>query len=339
MKRNLSSFGWMLSVIAICVLLVGCSVEDPPHRLFKHIIAYYPNQDVTAEVIALLDLNDAGLYTGCLSDLGVTVPDLLLCHDYYLVKSVEDLYAMSKDSCQSRSVVKEIDSIKALVKQMKTKDYPDLGLTEEMLTTCFLDGELFTIRDTLRSIQARAFKEDVSDGIKFIYEWEKKASWGFAELGISPDSLEALVVNFKLAPAYAAIKKARMAGEKVDSLGLRQQTEICKSIFCKFQGLEYWHFSYTFRELAGMRPAEATVWIAKMKLIEDFLEREHLKLVEKVNEFHAFEWVGIIRTPTPRHWRGDDPIAVFRRLQSGSGWSMDHFLPPEEFKMWERKWS
>lgn len=283
-----------------------------------------------------------GKYRGCLAELHISDDTLRSWHDYYLICQIEELYAMSHDSCEVRSVASEVNSIRPLAKRLLTADFPRIGaieIDEKELTYCYNEGELFTARAILKSIGT--FK-NVSAGVRRILELESKGSWTLADIPISLDSLNAIEANAVLEEATAL----KLAAINHSQDGRPDLTEKVLSELEK-----------ETREVGKNYDRPNSVWTNKFNDFKVFLAET--KLMEKAWEAKAMQRLRVLRTATPgspevtqevvvdstKHY-GDPartklltPLSRFEEAWKKSGRSLEYFLPREEYEMWKRKWS
>ena len=347
-RRSVRVLMVAMAVLVILAVVIGRHSKSngndrSPKGLLSYIQENYQREDVTEEVTLLLNFNDFDdEHRGCLDSFGVKIQQVVAWGDYHLIDSLHQLYKTSKDSCSVRAVNKEIDAIRSLIKQLKSVDYADLGVTEAELEACRIEGEVFNIRDRLRIIQAKAADEDFSDEIKRIRELAAQPhSWSFADLPVSAESLRAIEVTTIFSETRRYMNAARHASEDAN---LEYVEKDLKAIGANLVSLQ--------EKYAGTHP----LWDIYLSETRRFINKESSdELYKRAHEILANRMVYLMRTRNPIRWDylyprsaryGDrmwytvaNPAAEFIRHQEQSGYSIDHFLSIDEFIMWKRKWS
>jgi len=335
----MNKFSLMVALSAVVLLLgFGCDrgykVQEVEYNVrsvegcLRYIKDNYKAHDVTEIVDRFFEL--AGKrYPEFLDSAGLSISDLLKMHDEYLTENLWTLYRQSKDSCQVRSVRREIEEIKHLEKQLKTTEFAKLGLTEEMLTSCMLEGEIWPTRKLLEEIKANALTSDYSDAIDGIRTLEAEASWGWEDVPITLDSLLVLEINSKLSHGRASIKNATVYADLGDQNRLVETFSDLRDLLFRMSA------SY-----AGTHPA----WDQGFKEFNDFLSEPSKKTyIRRASEVLAFEALFVVRTRTPKNWRfyqQGNPVFKFKKYQEESEYPLEHFLISEkELAIWTRKWS
>lgn len=314
------------------MITAGCGEKEVDYSYSAYSVSgnwnrvkdFYQREDVTYRCDKLFEAEEGN--PGTLDALGVTVDELLTMRDTFLVAEIWRQFATSGDSCDHRDVTSEVERIRHLEKQLKTEDFASLGLTEDMLVTCQLTGQIFPTRERLLVIQANAYDTDYSNDIAGIINLAERAPWGLNDVPITLDSLKVLEITCKLSSGRKAAKNARVYSNTGNLERLQDQL---KSLGTYVDDIT--------EKYAGSHPA----WDDGIQELRIFLsDHSRTNLFERAHQFQAYKWARYMRRMTPSRNTNANPVYHFKNHQEQSGHTLGYYgVTQTELAMWTRKWS